>query len=140
MILSSSLDKIAPAVLAAQKELGSVKKGAKNPFFKSSYADLTSVIEALKDVVNKNGLSIIQTQRDGDVLTTLLHSSGQYISSATQIKCAKENDPQALGSAISYARRYGLQSILCLPAQDDDGEGAMSRTKKAASKSTKGDF
>ena len=139
MILSNELDKISPAVLSAQKELGGVKKGAANPFFKSKYADLTAVIEALKDVLNNNGLSMVQTQRDGNVMTTLLHSSGQYISSATPIICAKQNDPQALGSAITYARRYGLQSILCLPAEDDDGERAMAR-KPLKTTSKKGDF
>lgn len=137
MILSNDLDKIAPAILGAQKDLGSVKKGAANPFFKSKYADLTAVIQALKDVVNKHELSILQTQRGGKVITALMHSSGQYICSETEIICSKENDPQALGSAISYARRYGLQSILCLPAEDDDGEKAMGR-KVTNKKSNRG--
>lgn len=64
------------------------------------------------------------------VETILLHTSGEFISSETRVEVAKVNDPQALGSAITYARRYGLQSLVALPAEDDDGEGAMGRKDK----------
>lgn len=129
MIKSESIAKIAAALTKAQTEMGSVKKGAANPFFKSKYADLTSVIEAVKDVLNKNDITILQPHDNSSVETILLHSSGEYIGSSTPIVCAKQNDPQALGSAISYARRYGLQSLVALPAEDDDGEKAMSRVQ-----------
>lgn len=68
------------------------------------------------------------------VRTLLLHESGEFLGSDTEIVCAKQNDPQALGSAISYARRYGLQALLGLAAEDDDGEKAMVRQPKEAPK------
>jgi ERF superfamily len=132
---STNLTKISAALLKAQKTMTSAKKDASNPFFKSRYADLNSVIEACKDALNDNEITILQPHVHeagaNFVETTLLHSSGEYISSQTLIQVAKQNDPQALGSAISYARRYGLQSLVSLPAEDDDGEAAMSRTKAA---------
>ena len=131
---SDSIANISAALNAAQKELGSVKKGALNPHFKSNYADLTAVIDAVKETLNKHGITILQPHTDNCVETVLLHTSGEYLSSLTPIILAKENNPQALGSAISYARRYGLQSLVCLPAEDDDGEAAMDRVLKTTKK------
>jgi hypothetical protein len=137
---SESIATIAAALVKAQVKLGSVKKEAKNPFFKSKYADLASVIEACKDVLNEQGISLLQphyTNENGTfVETVLLHSSGEFISSSTKVEVSKINDPQALGSAITYARRYGLQSLVSLPAEDDDGEGAMDRSKPSAAVTT----
>jgi hypothetical protein len=67
------------------------------------------------------------------VETVLLHESGEFISSLTEVICAKQNDPQAHGSGVSYARRYGLQSLVNLGSADDDGEGAMNRQSTNAS-------
>lgn len=126
-----SVSNIAKAILKAQKEMGAAVKDSKNPFFKSKYADLNSVREASIPVLNNAGVSVLQptVMVDGRsfVRTTLLHESGESIISDTEIVCAKQNDPQALGSAISYARRYGLQSLLCIGAIDDDSESAMGR-------------
>jgi len=144
---SDSVSKIIPALLKAQKLMGGATKGAANPYFKSRYADYGSVLEACKDLLNDNGIVILQphTFHDGKnfVETTLVHESGEHITSETEVVCAKQNDPQALGSAITYARRYGLQSLLAMPAEDDDGEKAMGRTStpkqetpKSAAKST----
>ena len=116
------------------------KKGAANPFFKSKFADYNSVLEACKGALNDEGISILQPHsmtRVGDetiavVETMLLHESGEFISSETKIEVVKAKDPQALGSAISYARRYGLSSLVSLPTSDDDGEGAMSRSTKSS--------
>ena len=145
---SESRNKISAALVKAQAEMGAVKKGAANPFFKSKYADLTSIIQVVMPVLNKHGISITQSQSivqlGGSsmpvVSTNLMHESGEYISSMTPIVVAKQNDPQALGSAISYARRYGLQSLVCLPAEDDDAEKAMIRNKGSKSVAKKGDF
>jgi len=138
------MKQLAEALNKAQKAMGAAKKGAKNPFFKSKYADLNSVIEAVKDPLNDNGITVLQrhavTEHGPVVRTTLIHVSGELIESDTLIEVAKKSDPQALGSAISYARRYGLQSLLCLPAEDDDGETAMVRTPKSSSPKTRGDF
>ena len=132
---------IAKAILKAQKEIGNAIKDSKNPFFKSKYADLNSVREASIPVLNGAGISVLQptVYIDGNsfVRTTLLHESGESVTSDTQIVCAKANDPQALGSAISYARRYGLQSLLCIGAVDDDAEASMGRTQSSAVSTTK---
>lgn len=122
----------AVALNNAQKKMGSAVKGAKNPYFKSKYADLNSVIEACKEVLNSEGISVLQpvvSDSSGDyVETVLIHTSGQHLASRTKLKMAKDNDMQAYGSAISYARRYGLQSMVLLPSsEDDDGEATMGR-------------
>lgn len=147
---SETIAKIAPALVKAQKEMEGAKKDAKNPFFKSKYADYGAVLEACKGALNNNGISILQPHKViqsensemSVVETILLHESGEFISSQTKVEIAKKGDPQALGSAITYARRYGLQSIVALPAEDDDGESAMNReqtsfAKKGSKKVTK---
>lgn len=126
MKTSESLKTIGPALLKAQTLMGGATKGASNPYFKSKYADLGAVLEACKELLNTNGIVILQphvTNEMGSfVETTLLHAeSGEFVTSATKIVYAKEGDPQAQGSAITYARRYGLQSLLSIPAEDDDG-------------------
>lgn len=127
MIKSDSLAKLAPALLKAQKKMGAALKDSKNPFFKSKFADLNSVIDACVPVLNEEGIAVLQTVSADAVETVLLHESGEYVMSATPIVVAKQSDPQALGSAISYARRYGLQAMPVLKAEDDDGEKAMGR-------------
>lgn len=135
---STTISKISPALLKAQQQMGDAVKDAKNPFFKSSYADLNSVREASIPVLNAAGISVLQPTVFADgknfVCTMLLHESGEYLSSYTEILSNKPSDPQANGSGISYARRYGLQSFLNIGAVDDDGETATGRT--ASSKST----
>lgn len=129
MKTSESIKEISKALVAAQKEMSNAVKDSKNPFFKSSYANLNSIREASIPVLNANGITVLQpTTIDKFVETILLHDSGEYMSSFTEIVCAKANDPQAYGSALSYARRYGLQSFICIGADDDDGEKAMDRT------------
>lgn len=129
---SESILKLAPAILAAQKAMGNATKDSRNPFYKSKYADLNSVREAVTPSLHTNGISLLQLNIaiDGKsyVETTLLHESGEYISSYTEVVCKAQNDPQAYGSALSYARRYGLSSMLSVGAEDDDSEGAMART------------
>jgi hypothetical protein len=118
--------------------MGNALKDSKNPFFKSSYADLNAVREACLPALNANGVSVLQPTVHVDgrayVETVLLHESGEFISSLTEVLCAKQNDPQAHGSGISYARRYGLQSLVNLGSTDDDGEGAMGRINSAPPK------
>ncbi len=133
MIKSDSIKNIATALLKAQSEMGTATKGATNPFFRSKFADLNSIREASLPVLNKHGVSVLQpTVVVGDknyIQTTLLHAeTGEFLGSLTEIVVAKINDPQAQGSGQSYARRYGLQAFLCIGAEDDDGEKAMSRS------------
>lgn len=138
MKTSPSINEISKALLAAQKSMGSATKDAKNPFFKSKYADYGAVLEACKDELNTNKITILQPHiNEGGVdfvETILLHESGEYISSQTKIEVSKKNDPQSLGSAITYARRYGLQSLVALPAEDDDGESQYNRQQPAVTK------
>jgi len=134
MSKSEQVDKLAAALCKAQAEMGGAVKDAKNPFFKSSYADLTSVIKAIKEPFANNGLSYSQfpvTSEGGGgvgVVTVLLHSSGQWLESEFYLPLAKK-DPQGGGSAITYARRYALQAMAGIPTADDDAEAAMMRGK-----------
>ena len=122
MKTSTEIVKITGAFLKAQKEIESVIKDKTNPFFKSKYADLTGVIDACKDKLNKQGIAILQPIDGMTVETILIHDSGEWFSSSTPIVSKEVNNPQALGSAITYAKRYGLQSMVLLPASDDDGQ------------------
>jgi len=126
---------LAAALSKAQAEIKHATKDSANPFFKSSYADLASVWDACKGPLTKYGLSVTQTTDILDngqaiLITTLLHSSGQYIRGRYPLTPVK-NDPQAMGSAVTYARRYTLQAIVGIAPDDDDGEAAMQRGKKA---------
>jgi hypothetical protein len=129
---SESIAKIASAFVKAQSEMGNAVKDSKNPFFKSSYADLNSVREACLPALNKHGISVLQPTSviEGKlyVETLLLHESGEYLSGMYEVVVGKQNDPQALGAAISYSRRYGLQSMVNIGAADDDGESAVNRS------------
>ncbi len=132
---SEQITNLAAALLKAQRAIGFAVKGAKNPFFKSTYADLGAVIEAIKGPLNDNGITFLQAvdSDPGDsaaVDTILLHESGQFISCRTPVFCAKPNDPQAFGSGLTYSKRYALQALLGIPTADDDGEGAMGRKGK----------
>lgn len=127
MIKSDTITKISMALLKAQKTMGEATKGAKNPFFKSSYADLNSIREVAIPALNAQGVTVLQPTSQGFVETVLLHESGEWISGFTEIKNLK-GDAQGEGSGISYARRYGLQSILSIGAVDDDGEAAQGRS------------
>jgi hypothetical protein len=128
---SQTIVEISKALVKAQSKMGGAVKGASNPFFKSKYSDLNSVIEACKEELNNEGITVLQpvsSDEHGDyVETILLHTSGEYISSKMKLVLAKQ-DMQAYGSAISYARRYSLQSIVFIPSsEDDDGEKSMAR-------------
>jgi hypothetical protein len=120
---------IATALLKAQSEMSNPKKQAENPFFKKKYADLNSIREAVIPTLNANGISVLQpiVHVDGKnfVKTILLHETGEMMESLTEIVYNKINDAQAQGSGISYARRYSLQSFVCVGADDDDGQKAV---------------
>jgi len=129
-LMSESIDQLAIALCEAQSEMRHAKKDSQNPFFKSKYADLTSIVEAVKEVSHKNGLSYSQIGIPSDgagVRTILMHKSGQWLASDVCVKPVKE-DPQSFGSAMTYARRYGLQAIYGLSAEEDDDGNAASRS------------
>lgn len=124
---SEQINELLSALAKAQGELNGAKKDAKNPFFKSSYASLASVWDAVREPLAKNGLSVIQTTDEVEGVTYLVtllgHASGQWIEGRLKLNPVK-SDPQGLGSAISYARRYALQAIVGTYAEDDDGNMA----------------
>lgn len=128
---SESIINLTKALAIFHSQKGKISKDAKNPFFKSSYASLPHILTEIQDPMEKAGLVISQFP-DGDALTTMLiHAeSGEFISSSYVMPIVKANDPQALGSAISYGRRYAITSILNLAIADDDGEAATKPTRE----------
>lgn len=134
---SETIGKLTLALSKVQSQLRPAKENSKNPFFKSSYADLGAVWDSVRKLLAENELAIIQMPTDvGGVTTILSHSSGEYLASTCYIP-AKE-DAHGVGSAISYARRYALASFVGVVTGDDDGNGAVKGTpnvsKKSASK------
>jgi len=129
------MKQIATALVKAQMEMGNAVKGTSNPFFKKQYADLNAVREACIPILNKYGIVAIQpnVHIDGKnfVKTILLHESGESIEGLTEILFSKPNDAQAQGSGITYARRYGLQSLVNIGADDDDGNKASGNNQKS---------
>ena len=128
---SEKTDLISKALIGAWDKMKVAKKQNDNPFFKSKYADFGSVVDACKSALVSNDLVVTQPTAiiNGQtaLVTTLLHSSGQWVRGVYPVNPIK-NDPQAIGSAITYARRYALASIVGLVAEeDDDGEMAMGR-------------
>jgi hypothetical protein len=136
MKTSDSLAKIAPAMLKAQTAIKFAVKDAKNPHFKSTYADLPSVIDAVKPALNSAGIVFVQSFGPSEpgfiaVTTRLMHESGEWIEDTATIPLPK-SDPQGYGSAATYGRRYALAAVTGLYQDDDDGQGAAKPPQKAA--------
>jgi len=132
-ISSDQIDQLMLALSQAQQDITPALKDSCNPFFKSKYADLSSISNACRLPLSKAGLAITQTMGTTEtgamlLITTLGHSSGQWIRSYLPITMEGKTTPQALGSAITYMRRYALAAIVNIVTDDDDGEGAMVRT------------
>lgn len=143
IVRSEQIKNLAIALAKFNAEVNSIPKDAKNPFFKSEYVTLDSLIIATRGILQENGLSVLQFPVDKDgcvgVQTLLIHESGEYIESQPFYLKPAKNDPQAYGSAITYARRYSYQAILNLNCgEDDDGNAATfgdnKPTKKAQEK------
>lgn len=134
---SDSIKALAVAMCKAQSEMGGAHKGANNPFFKSKYADLGAVVQAVKDPFANNGLSYVQfpIEEGGriGVETILMHDSGEWMSNSFTVNLIKQ-DAQAAGSALTYCRRYALQAIAGIPSEDDDGNHASKAVKAKPSK------
>lgn len=124
---SESIKNLAAALNKAQAEMSGAVKDANNPFFKSKYADLSAVVQAVKEPFANNGLSYTQFPIESNgrmgVETILMHSSGEYLSNQFTVNLSKQ-DAQGAGSAITYCRRYALQAIAGIPSEDDDGNAA----------------
>lgn len=131
---SETIIEFAKALSAFNAEVGALSKDAENPFFKSSYLTLDKIIEETRPILQKHGLSVMQfPSGDGQtvsVTTMLLHTSGEFIESEPLIMKPVKNDPQGIGSCVSYARRYSYQAILSLnTGEDDDGNNASGKNK-----------
>ena len=125
----------AKAFVAAQMATDAVKKAATNPAFKSKYADLSEVVEAVVPALNKAGIGVMQfPEFDGEwvsVTTTLMHESGASVTGTLRLRPSKA-DPQGVGSAITYGRRYSLLAMTGAAPEDDDGNSASGPREKAA--------
>jgi hypothetical protein len=135
---SMSDDKICAAYVAAFAELEAATKTASNPHFKSKYADLPTVIDAIKPHLSKHGLAFMQMPKPSEggisIETVLIHSSGDKLSMGVLFVPANKHDAHGFGSALSYARRYALQTCFGLPTADDDGVAAVKSQQEASDK------
>jgi hypothetical protein len=117
---ADSIKNIAKALALFHVKVDTIKKDAKNPFFKSSYASLPNILDAINEPLIECDLSLAQFPSGENGLTTILmHSSGEWMQAEYQMRPAKD-DPQGRGSAITYQRRYAIASILCLNIDEDD--------------------
>jgi hypothetical protein len=115
--------KIYKKIHEAKKEIGVVKKNAKNPHFKNTYADLNALIEAVEPILLEKGLIMLQPIKDGKVFTQIIDiDTFEMVESS--IDLTPNLTAQALGSQVTYYRRYTLQSLMSLQADDDDGQKA----------------
>ncbi len=129
---SDEIKQIASALSKASSSIKPALKSAENPFFKSSYADLKEIDHACRSALTENELAISQVTIPIDgipfLVTILMHSSGEWIKSYYPITYDKST-PQAIGSGVTYARRYSLAAICNVVTEDDDGEAATKREK-----------
>jgi hypothetical protein len=132
---SDNITDLCAALSKAQGAIKGATKDANNPHFRSNYATLAAVWEACREPLSEHGLAVVQlpgTDEHGLYLETILtHATGQFIGSVLYVTPVKD-DPQGIGSAITYARRYSLQAIVGIAPEDDDGEAAMGRGKASA--------
>ena len=135
--MSGTISELAKALCKAQGKMKHAIKDANNPFFRSKYADLASVVEASRPALVENGLSVVQYTQGNVLYTMLLHSSGEWIRGHIDLKPMRQvkdagwvasEDPQSYGSCITYARRYALAAITGVATEDDDGNAATGRT------------
>jgi hypothetical protein len=139
---SDTISELAKALCKAQGAIQPAIKDAENPFFHSTYADLSSVWEVARKPLADNGLSVSQLPgecRDNKILlkTILMHESGEFLSSTLEMPYLK-SDPQAIGSAITYARRYALAAIVGIVAdEDDDANKAAGKGQESPKETTK---
>lgn len=129
-IQSAEINELAKALSKAQGVMSSAQKDGNNPHFRSSYATLSSIIQAARKPLADNCLSVTQTLLpDNTLVTTLMHESGQWLRSYLRLNPA-QNTPQGVGSALTYGRRYSLAAIVGISQDDDDGAEASGPVTK----------
>ena len=123
------MQKIASALVKAQKAFGPALKSSTNPHFRSKYADLSACVEAVIDALNENGIALMQIPHECEngvtVETLFIHESGETLSGGKLHVPASKQDAQGYGSALTYARRYSLQAACGIASTDDDGNAAV---------------
>lgn len=139
MFFSGNSEIILPLMQKVMRDLGSVKKDSKNPHYRSSYADLNSHLDAVEPILEKHGLILLQPSGVDElgpyVMSIVVEpTSGQFIRSRMNLILTKQ-DMQQMGSAVTYARRYTLGSLLAMKAEDDDGNSASDVGRKPLVKS-----
>lgn len=121
------------AFIKAQSEMGAALKSANNPFFKSNYADLSAVQSAVYPPFHANGFAIVQSGGADEfgqyIETSFIHQAARDMFTCRVYLTHKQGDMQSLGSAITYARRYGLCAVSGVPLEDDDGNRAAGRAQ-----------
>lgn len=131
MDMSGNITELTKALLVFHKEAGKISKDAKNPFFKSNYATLGHILDEISEPMQKAGLVITQFPNGDGLTTMLIHcESGQFLQATYLMPVSKENDPQAVGSSITYARRYAVAAVLSLKIEDDDGNAGAGKYEK----------
>jgi hypothetical protein len=115
-------------LLEVQREVGAISKDSKNPFFKSKYFDINKLIEVVNPVLSKHGLVLLQPIEDNKVVSRLFDAESEKCVESW-LELPNLSDPQKIGSAISYYRRYTLSSLLGLQAEDEDGNGLKAKPK-----------
>ncbi|MDK7481301.1 ERF family protein [Bacillus cereus] len=140
---SETISKLAKSLVLFNSEVNKIAKDADNPFFKNNYATLDTIIDEIRPILSKHGLSIMQIPSgDGQnvtLKTLLLHETGEWLESDELTMKPVKNDPQAVGSCITYARRYSLAAFLSLnTGEDDDGNGATYGKDKPKPKGNSG--
>lgn len=134
-LFSEKIDLFTTALCKVQLILESAKKDSENPFHKNKYADLTSVWSVCRKPLSENGFAVVQSLCGADqtgrsiIMTALLHTSGQWAKSYLHMP-SKDQSPQGIGSAITYARRYSLSAIVGIVQEDDDGNQASCLVKE----------
>lgn len=131
---SPTFGELIKALSAATLEFGEIVKDTENPYFRSAYADLATLIRATRNPLAKHGLCVVQSPQTNKgtvtLTTTLMHSSGEWLANDLELPVSK-SDAQGNGSGITYARRYAYQSLLNLAGEeDDDGNAAVGKTQK----------
>ena len=129
---SPSITNLTQSLAKFHAMVGKISKDAKNPFFKSNYASLPHIIDEITEPLEKAGL-VLMSFPDAEGLTTMIShaDSGEYMAATYTLQVVRQNDPQAQGSSISYARRYAITSILNLRISDDDAEAATRPVRQA---------
>ena len=131
---SESIKELTTALVQFHAKVGKVRKEANNPFFKSKYASLENILDAVQPIMVESGLNLMQFPTgENELISLLSHVSGEFIQSSCTMKPVK-SDPQSIGSAITYQRRYALGAILNINIGDDDDGAKASKPAPEAKK------